>query len=200
MRIIDLSTPLVVGEEVEVRPQPNPPVYLGHECIAWDLAIRSHAGTYFETSAHLFRDGRTTEEMPLDVLIGPCAVCDLSKPTEAPQGGIGPEELAAAGRHVRKGDALLVLTGAPSRYFERDAARWMIQRGVRLLGADLPRYDTGFERPTGVFLDLFRAQIPIIAGLANLDRIAAKRCQLVVAPLRVPGVGTVPARVFALVR
>jgi len=198
MRVVDLSRPLTPGRDVEVRLQPNPPLYLGHECYAWDLTIRSHCGTYFETAAHVFRDGRNTSDVPIQDLYLPCALVTLRRPVSA---GISAEELDAAGQHVRKGDALLVFTGGnQSRYFNRDAVGWMITHGVRLLGADLERYDTGFVNPTGMFLDLFRADIPIIAGLANLDQLSRDRFELVVAPLLVVGIGTVPARVFAIER
>jgi len=196
VRVIDLSEPLVPGENVVVRLQPDPPVYLGHECYAWDVTLRSHTGTYFETSSHVFRDGRHTSDVPPSDLLYAAALCRLGP---RPGRGITGEELEAAGGHVRHGDALLVYTaGDPSRYFERDAVRWMIERGVRLLGADLERYDTGFENPTGMFLDLFRAEIPIIAGLRNLDRLQRDRFRLIVAPLPIQGIGTCPARVLAL--
>jgi len=195
MRVIDLSMPLVNAENIEIHRQDDPPVYLGHECYAWDLSMRSHTGTYFETASHVFRDGRNTSDVPVEDLVMPAARCIL-----AGTAGITGSELAAAGAHVREGDALLVVTGQAARYFERDAVRWMIDRGVRLLGADLYRYDTGFENPTGVFVDLFEAGIPIIAGVMNLDRLSRDRFELIVAPLPVQGIGTVPARVLAVER
>ena len=227
MRVIDLSRPLVPGRDVEVRRQPNSPAYLGHECYAWDLTIRSHTGTYFETSSHVFRDGRHTADVSVADLALPCALVRLPRRGESPhpspssspafaqastfakatadksagKPAIMGAELEAAGAHVRKGDALLVDTGGDQRrYFERDAVAWMIARGIKLLGADLDRYDTGFEHPTGIFDDLFKADIPIIAGLANLDQLTRDRFDLIVAPLAIPGIGTVPARVFAIER
>ena len=197
MRVIDLSMPLVPGENVDVRVRDNPPVYLGQECYAWDVAIRSHTGTYFETSSHVFREGRNTSDVPAEELFYPCALCRL----EGNRGeGISGAELDASGGHVRRDDALLVMAGDASRYFKRDAVAWMVERGVRLLGADLECYDTGFENPTGMFIDLFRAEIPIIAGLTNLDNLTRERFELIVAPLPIRGVGTVPARVLAIER
>lgn len=197
MRVIDLTTPLVAGENVAVTIQPDLPVYLGQECYAWDVAIKSHTGTYFETSSHVFRDGQHTSDVPAQQLLYACALLLLSADA---QGGITGNELARAGKHVQPGDAIIVVAGSTDRYFERDAVAWMIERGVALLGGNLTGYDTGFENPTGIFIDLFRAEIPIIAGLANLDQLTQPRFELIVAPLPVRDIGTVPARIFAVER
>ena len=65
--------------------------------------------------------------------------------------------------------------------------------------ADLPLYDTGFDRPTGMLLDLFAAQIPIIANLEHLEQIDVDRAQLVVLPLKISGIGTVPCRAVLII-
>jgi kynurenine formamidase len=128
----------------------------------------------------------------------PCAHVRLVK---SHTGAITAAELETAGEHVRAGDALLVNSGgSQGRFFARDAVGWMINRGVILLGADIDRYDTGFVNPTGMFIDLFKAEIPIIAGLVNCDQLTRSRFELIVAPLPVQGVGTVPARVLAVER
>lgn len=197
MRVIDLSLPLVDGQTVDVTVPPDLPVYLGHECCAWDLAIRSHTGTYVETASHVFRDGRHVSDVPPEDLVLPCALVTLD---ETAAGGITGAELQAAGDPVRRGDALIVATPKRDRYFERDAVTWMIDRGIKLLGATLDRYDTGFENPTGMFVDLFKAEIPIVAGLTRVERLSRHRFELIVAPLPVQDVGTVPARVLAIER
>jgi kynurenine formamidase len=65
--------------------------------------------------------------------------------------------------------ALLINTGSDTtKYLSRDAARWMAKRKVALFGSNTGRYDTGFVNPTGFFIDLFKAEIPIIANITNL--------------------------------
>jgi kynurenine formamidase len=70
--------------------------------------------------------------------------------------------------------------------------------GVGFMGSDTPRYDTGFESPTGFFVELFEAGIPIIANIANLDRLPAEGFTLFALPLAVTAVCTVPCRVIAV--
>ena len=63
MNIIDLSVPCSNNtENVNIILQDNLPLYLGYECYAYDLEIKSHTGTYFESSAHLFREGKKPKQ------------------------------------------------------------------------------------------------------------------------------------------
>jgi len=199
-RMIDLSVPC--GKDTPgftVALQGGLPVYCGHECRAYDLSILSHHGTYFETSSHLFRDGRDTADVPLDRLIVPGVRLDVR--------GCG-RRIAAADLERIAGDAplprgcgLLLRASAPPgeahRYFSRDAAQWMADRRVALMGSDTPLYDSGFENPTGFFIDLFRAEIPIVANIVNLDLLPRDGFTLIVLPLSIAGVCTVPCRVVA---
>jgi arylformamidase len=184
-----------------VKLQESLPVYCGYECRAYDLSIRSHHGTYFETSSHVFRDGRDTADIPLDRLIVPGICLDVR--------GCGRRIAAADLERIAgavplpEGCGLLLRAaaqpGEPHRYFSRDAAEWMAARRVALMGSDTPRYDTGFENPTGFFVDLFRAQIPVVANITNLDLLPRDGFTLIVLPLAISGVCTVPCRVVAAV-
>jgi len=203
-RFIDLTEPFVHGENIGVTLQGDLPVYLGHKCYAYDLGIKSHAGTYFETSSHVFRDGRDTDTLsPSDVMMAACVV-RLSEKEEGAIDAAELEEKTGTDRTAGQspffpGDALLVATsGQRDRWFTEAAAEWMAERGAKLLGAELDRYDTGFADPTGFFLPLFRAEIPIVANLIHWDQLPEGRCRLLVAPLLVRGVCTVPARVVAI--
>jgi arylformamidase len=203
-RVVDLSVPLCDGQEgFRARRREGSPSYLGHECHAFDLEVPSHTGTYFETSAHVFRDGEDTESFPLGKLVADgvllrvrgkercitAAALDASVPAEArPRlagcGLLVGAELRELGRHA---------------YFSRDAAAWMRDAGVAFMGSDTPRYDSGFETPTGFFVELFRAGIPVVANLRNLELLPSYGFTLVALPLAVAGVCTVPCRVVAII-
>jgi len=197
--IIDLTQPYVHGENIDLRLQDDLPVYCGHECHAWDVAIKSHTGTYFETDSHLFRDGADTDSVEAAELFMPCCVVRLAAEHH---GVVEPVEMESApgASELREGDALLVATsGNDDRYWSRESAEWMGKRKLRLFGAEPEIYDTGFEAPTGFFVALFEARVPIVANLANWERLPVGRCELIVMPLLVRGVCTVPARVVARV-
>jgi len=193
MRIIDLSKPLIPGQNCECTVPDNLPVYMGLACEEYRYAFRSHVGCYFETAAHLYRGGTMTGDVPIEQLIGPAVVARLDP---AKSGAIEPDEIRPK---LQPGDVLLVDAGKnTNRFFSRAFGRWLAENKVRLLGATLPLYDTGFTNPTGVFIELFQADIPIIAELQNVDQITHERIVLIVLPLAVENVCTVPARVVAL--
>lgn len=196
-KIIDLSVACSNKTKgVKVKLQKNLPVYLGQKCYAYDLEIKSHTGTYFETSAHVFRKGKNTDEVALDKLILPGRCVRMKDKGKC----ITAEKLNSLCGDLRPGCALLVDTGRDlEKYFSRDAAVWMAKKKVALMGSNLPRYDTGFTKPTGFFIDLFKAEIPIIANITNLDKLPERGFTLVVMPLKVAGICTCPARVVAIV-
>ena len=196
-RIIDLSTPAAARISLEK----DLPVYMSHTCRAYSCDIRSHTGSYFETAAHLFRDKPSTDCILARDLVFRCLVARVK-----PSGRLITEEaLRKSCRGIRTHDALLVKTGWRSGkgkhpYFSRDAGKWLARSGIKLLGAETPRYDSGFKDPEGLFADIFRQDISIVAGLGNMRKLPEGTCTLLVMPLLVKGVCTVPARVLALIR
>lgn len=196
-QIIDLS--IICSDQtegIEIKLQDNPPVYLDQQCYAYDLDIKSHIGTYFEASAHVFRDGKTTNQIPLDKLILPARCIRITKTKPC----ITSEDLDSLCSDIESETSLLVDTGDDSaKYFSRDAAQWMAEKKIALMGSNLPKYDTGFENPTGFFIDLFKAEIPIIANLTNLDKLPERNFALIALPLKIEGICTCPARVIAVI-
>lgn len=197
MRMLDISRPLRSGEDIVCEIPADLPVYEGLACEEYRHAFRSHTGCYFETSAHLFRGGPMTSDVPPETLFLPAVIARL-----APQRGDGirAEELSSAvGERNLRGHALIVNTGGrDGRYFERECAQWLSGRGVALLSASLDQYDTGFDHPTGIFTDLFRAGIPILAGIENLDAIGHDWVFLVALPLLISRVCTAPCRAVVM--
>jgi len=197
MRIIDISQPLRCGNEIACAVPSPLPRYLGHACEEYRFSFASHLGCYLETAGHLFRGGRMTADVPLAQLFLPAVVARLNP---ARRDAITGDEIAAGlGEPVQPGDALLVDTRSQAdRFFARPTAAWMAARKVSLVGASLARYDTGFVNPTGVFLDWFEAGISILAGLRNLAHITCDRVFLIVLPLAIERVSTVPCRAVVL--
>ena len=164
------------------------------------MSIKSHTGTYFETSAHLFRDGKTTDSICPEQLILPGVCLKI----ETPEPCITANDLENASKSLDlfAGQAILIDTGkrekSPSKYFSRDAAEWLAGKKVSLMGSNAVLYDKGFENPTGFFIPLFKAEIPIIANIINLEHLPSNGFQLIVLPLRIKNLCTVPCRVVAI--
>lgn len=196
MKIIDLSIPSQHGRDVNAKLHEKLPVYCGNECYAYDLEIKSHHGSYFETSSHVFRNGKNTNDISLERLILPCMCVKFQEARRE----INAEDLQNIADDIKPDSALLVDTGSDvTKYFSGDAAKWMAEKKVALFGSNTGGYDRGFENPTGFFIDLFKSEIPIIANIINLHLLPRNGLTLVVLPLKIDGICTVPCRIAALI-
>lgn len=195
-RIVDLTTPCDQNTDgVEIHLQKELPVYLGYKCYAYDLKIKSHHGTYFETSKHVFSDGKNTDDIPLEELILPGYCGRIEHDNKC----ITAQDMQNVCGSFVPGSSLLIWAKPQSvRFFSRDAAEWMVEMKVSLFGSNIPGYDSGFESPTGFFIPLFKAEIPIIARLENLELLPEKGFKLIVLPLRIARICTVPCRAVCL--
>ncbi|TNC25152.1 cyclase family protein [Amycolatopsis alkalitolerans] len=168
----------------------------------------SHCGTHVDAPRHFIADGMTIDDVPLDWLVGPaCAIdFDLAERQE-----ITAAMLDGAGGHVRRGDRLLVRTGFTTRYwqpsyvehpyFTEDAAGWMIDRGIRLLGIDMltpdkphSLRDSGFNFP--VHHILLGNDVIIVENL-RFDNPLPERFDVSILPLPIHEGDGAPARAFA---
>jgi kynurenine formamidase len=125
----------------------------------------------------------------------------------------------AQGVDVRRGDSLLIRTGW-GRYFGtdnarylgeqspgpgQDAARWIIDHGVRLAGNDTATFE---KRPAAYGKELFSVHMMLLAdsGIyivenANLEALADARAYvalLVLTPLKIQGASGSPLRALAV--
>lgn len=77
-----------------------------------------------------------------------------------------------------------------------EAARWLVERGVRLVGVDGPSVEA-FDAPAQhpVHRTLLEAGVVVVEGL-DLSGVPAGPCEVLCLPLRVEGGDGAPARVF----
>src|SRR5215210_891494 len=110
--------------------------------------IGSHTGTHVDAPAHFVEGATTIESVPLDVLVGPAVVLDL---TSVASQEIGPEDLLAAGlgedervllKTANSTGALRLTEKSPWVGISEAAAQLLVQRGVRLVGIDYLTIDS----------------------------------------------------------
>ncbi len=167
------------------------------------LELGTHTGTHVDPPAHFVAGGLTVDALPLDVLVGPAVVADLRG-----GGSIGPDQLDALG--VPTGTTRLLLKtsagpapGGAEGALTSDGATWLVERGVRLVGADTLSIEpaTGGPGVRGcppeenypVHRILLGANVVIVEGL-DLRAVTAGSYELVCLPLRVAGGDGAPAR------
>lgn len=89
-------------------------------------------------------------------------------------------------------------TGSP--FLTEDAARFLVDAGVRLVGIDALNIDdteSGGERPAHSIL--LAAGVHVVEHLTALDRLPAHGARFTAAPPAIRGFGTFPVRAFATV-
>ncbi len=170
------------------------------------LDMGAHTGTHMDAPVHFYRDGSGIDELPLDVLLGPCRVFDLTRITEhispailetCDWKGSGGVEVTRAlfktrnSRHWADYDRefdkkFIALTG--------DAARQLVHRGVALVGVDYLSVEPYGGKTHPVHDTLLGAGVVIIEGL-NLSEVAAGDYELIALPVKLKGADGAPARV-----
>jgi arylformamidase len=171
-----------------------------------NLFLGSHTGTHLDAPAHFIPGGATMESLPLDALVGPCTVVDVTGDPHVSAAAL--EAHFPAGRPVP--ERLLLRTRnstGPSpvwthdRFQEgfaaiaHDGARWLVERRVRLVGVDYLSVEPFGVAEPETHRALLGARVVIVEGL-DLRRISPGPYRLHCLPLLVLGAEGAPARVF----
>lgn len=214
-RIIDLTQKIVPGEakgpldtgprKMEITPFHYPPGELMHK-----IQMESHIGTHVEAPLHWVsvrykRDGMDISQVPADAFIGDAVFLNLSR-YEKKQ-AILPQDFQDAG--VETGHIVIIgnssYTGQDRPYFSYDAAKWLADCKVKVVGIDNTVYPEDPKVGTEN-LELYHTHdfllsndIPMIEGLINLEKIDKTQFFLIGSLVPIVGLEAFPLRVLALV-
>lgn len=195
--VIDISKPIVSGEE---KPDAKyPPTKLervlepGMDGADGRTATTHsgllHQGTHVDAPLHLFSDGDSLNDYPIDRFVGDGVVADVSD--AVPDGEVRPEDLREeVGDLLRSDDILLISAdmgsvptdadeySADSPFFSPEAAQWCMDRGAKVVGVDFSINREGGKST------LLRNGVPTLTHLKNLETISAERFTVVAAPIK----------------
>jgi len=176
---------------------------------ATTLHLYSHCGTHMDAPRHFGVSEQTIDEIPLERLMGPAWVVDLSG--IEPRALIGVDDVAAAVPDLRAGDGLLLRTDWSGRLRDLsyrnalprvslDLARWCVEQGVRILGVEPPSVADvhNLEELTAVHHALLGGGVVIVEGLAHLDQICKDKVTFMAFPLKIAGGDGAPVRALAI--
>jgi arylformamidase len=175
---MDVSTPLTGGmprwpDDPEVRIEAQEHA----ACRVTTLSMSAHTGTHVDAPRHYFPSGAGVDEIPLEATIGRARVVAARLlPTCDPQCG----------------ERLLLKTGGDD--LTADAARFLVERGVRTIGVD--SLSVGGD---DVHRTLLSAGVVIIEGL-DLSAIEFGEYDLICLPLKIAGADGAPARAILRAR
>jgi arylformamidase len=198
VEIFDISVPIRPGM---VTYEGDPPVHLalalsiagGASANVSRLDFGVHTGTHVDAPVHFLEGAAGADSLPLGVLIGPAHVVDAT--------GVAEEldENALRGLDLPDAERLIFKTTnselwALDRFSPEmvkltgDGARYLIGRGVRLVGIDY--LSVGDER---AHVELLRAGVVPLEGV-DLRGIGPGEYELVCLPLRLVASDGAPAR------
>jgi len=186
-----------------------------------------HGGTHIDAPIHFHADGWTVDEIPLDRLVGPAILVDVSDRCakdrdhrvsvadfESWEEQHGPIPVASIvlirtgfGRFWPDRRAYLGTEERGAAAVEKlhfpglhpDAARWLIaERQIRAVGLDTASIDHGPSKQFETHRALFEANVPAFENLAGLDELPPTGFTVVALPIKIRGGSGGPLRAIAI--
>jgi len=189
------------------------------------ICTPEHGGTHLDAPIHFGEGRRTADEIPLEQLMGPAVVIDISQ-----QAGADPDYrltrqdvLDFERRHgrIREGTIVLLRTGWSRFWPDRrgylgddtpgdasrlrfpsygeDAARLLVEeRRVAALGVDAASIDHGQSQDFMVHRIAAARDVPGLENLTNLDQLPPRGATVIALPMKIEGGSGGPLRAIAL--
>jgi arylformamidase len=168
------------------------------------IEMVANTGTYLDSPFHRYADGKDLSELDVQKIANLPAIKIPTQHKQAIDVSCLPRQEDLAGR------AVLLETGwsrhwNTSQYFEghpfltEDAARFLADSGVVLVGIDSHNIDDVQDLRRPVHTILLRNEIPIVEHMTNLAALPHGHFRFFAVPVKVKGLGTFPVRAFAIV-
>lgn len=182
MKLIDLTHPLYDGAPAFPN-DPKPSVFAHartatHHYNLSQLVIGSHQGTHLDAMRHFYDAGKTIDAMPLEWFYGPARVLRLPK---EPNAEISVDDLEAHEHHLVPEARIFIETGWHRHFgaddfftafpgLTQDSARYLVERGIRVLGLDIPTVGKDWLEIHHILLHP-EAEVVIVESVAHLDKV-----------------------------
>jgi arylformamidase len=158
-----------------------------------------HMGTHVDAPWHFLNDGFTVDHMSLDILIGTAAVVYVAEATVVTARELADLNLASNTQRLLIKTRNSELWAAGVTKFRKDyvalsadAARWVVDRGIRLVGIDYLSVQCYEDNPLTHQI-LMKAGVIIVEGL-NLTAVEPGLYELICLPIRLVGADGAPVR------
>lgn len=199
----------------------------GYFYSAYRYSAAEHGGTHLDSPIHFAKGRHTVDEIPLDQLMGPAVVVDVTKQAaNNPDYQVTVADLQNWERtngRIANGTIVLLRTGFGKHYPDRkkylgtdergadavpklhfpglhpDAARWLTQnRSIKAIGLDTASIDYGQSTLFESHRILFDKNIPAFENVANLDQLPMKGFSVIALPMKIKGGSGGPLRIVAI--
>jgi arylformamidase len=148
------------------------------------ITMSTHTGTHIDAPFHFDNEGKRVIDLDLDIYIGPARVIHLPNKIK-----IGIDELQSV--NLEGVTRLLIYTDAWKNrtvfpeaipHMEPELAPYLSERGIRLIGVDLPSVDPLDSKELSAHHELTRYGIHILEGIV-LDHVTPGDYELIALPL-----------------
>jgi len=199
-KLLDISRPLVAGTPTWPGDTPftyevNWPKSSSGSVNVGKLTMSIHTGTHVDAPFHFDDDGRRMLHLDIDLYVGMARVVELlDKPS------IGADDLADF--DLEGVSRLLIRTGSwsdPERfpaeicYLRPDLPAFLAEKGIRLIGVDVPSVDPLDSKELLAHHGLHQHDIHILEGLL-LDHVQPGDYELIALPLPLADADGSPVR------
>lgn len=205
MRIFDVTVP--ISDSIAVWPGDAQPaitrrlqIEQGDDVNLSDLRMSAHTGTHVDVPFHVLPNGATLDQIPLEQLVGKATVVEINDTRAVTRDELIQLSLQRVERVLFKTRNSQSWREHPSDfqkefvYIDAEAALYLVELGVRLVGIDYLSVDSFFAEELTTHLRLLRNNIVIIEGL-DLSSVPSGEYTLFCLPMKVNGADGAPARV-----
>ena len=189
---------------------------------ARNISLPEHYGTHLDAPAHFARGLWTVDQIPVERLIAPLVVLDVTTKVKSnPDYQVSVEDIAKweqTNGQIPPGVVVITRTGWESRWdstkdyrnadakgvmhfpgYSADAAKFLVEgRNVLGLGIDTLSIDYGPSPDFPVHQYTLAHSLYHLENVANLDRVPQSGAIVVVAPMKLEGGSGAPVRILAL--
>lgn len=200
----------------------------GYYYSAYRYSAAEHGGTHIDAPVHFAKGRNSVDEIPLDQLMGPGVVVDVTRQCDKNSDYLISEsdfkDWERRNGKIAAGTIVLLRTGFGKFYPDRkkylgtdqrgadavanlhfpglhpDAARWLTQnRQIKAIGLDTASIDYGQSTLFESHRTLFARNIPALENVANLDKLPIRGFSVIALPMKIKGGSGGPVRIVAVI-
>lgn len=193
-----------------------------------NFTASEHGGTHLDAPIHFSAGKFTSEQIPLEQLLGAAIVVDVSavaaanrdyqvsiadfEAWESAHGSIPDKAIVLLrtghgkfwpNREQYLGTAEFGAEAVPKLHFpglHPEAAKWLVShRKISAIGLDTPSIDYGQSTLFESHVTLFGANIPAFENVANLEQLPTTGATVIALPMKIKGGSGGPLRIIAIV-
>lgn len=192
---------------------------------AYNFAAAEHGGTHMDAPIHFAEGKSTTDQVPLERLIGPGIVIDVVKQAledvDYRVTATDIRDFEAKHGRIPKGAIVLINTGRAKLYSDRkeymgtsergeeavaklhfpglgvEGAALLVERGIAAVGIDTPSIDYGQSKNFATHVTLMTNEIPAFENVADMSALPATGSLIIALPMKIDGGSGGPLRIVA---